>query len=102
MLKKIEPIKRKCCRTIEEPFNYYYQNNNYDEPGSRSYIKKAPNLGTYQFYKDDIDARAPFYPDNTKFTKITLNGKLLLFKNITKCSEKAFDSLLVLFADVLP
>ena len=105
--KKKENKRRKRRRATEVPFDIEsllrdISGPNNNDGGSNGVNEEPPNSSASQFYKDAIDAGAPIYPGNKKYTKMTLSSKLLHFKNMAKCSEKMFDSLLGLLADVLP
>ncbi|XP_063950089.1 uncharacterized protein LOC135152874 [Daucus carota subsp. sativus] len=74
--------------------------NNVDT-GTRN-VEEVPNDSARKLYEVIVENGAPIYPGNTKYTRLSFTTKLLEFKNISHCSNKAFDSLLTLFADVLP
>ncbi|XP_063941385.1 uncharacterized protein LOC135149574 [Daucus carota subsp. sativus] len=74
--------------------------NNLDT-GTRN-VEEVPNDSARKLYEVIVENGAPIYPGNTKYTRLSFTTKLLEFKNISHCSNKAFDSLLTLFADVLP
>jgi hypothetical protein len=67
-----------------------------------SNVEEAPNDSARKLYEMIVENGVPIYPGNTKYTRMSLSAKLLEFKNYSNCSNKAFDSLLELLADVLP
>ncbi|XP_063946088.1 uncharacterized protein LOC108212435 [Daucus carota subsp. sativus] len=50
----------------------------------------------------DKEVGEPIYPDNLKYSQLKFVTKLLHCKNRNKCSDKAFDELLLLLGDVFP
>lgn len=63
-------------------------------------IQEPPNEDAFEFSVEVYEF--PIYPENTKYIKLLYSTKFLHFKNVSHCSEKAFNFLIQIIGDVLP
>ncbi|KAK1405700.1 hypothetical protein POM88_005305 [Heracleum sosnowskyi] len=61
-----------------------------------------PNEQAAKFLDNVNSVAEPIYPGNTKYPQLKFVTRLLHWKNHNKCSDKAFDELLLLLGDVFP
>ncbi|XP_074351799.1 uncharacterized protein LOC141690944 [Apium graveolens] len=65
-------------------------------------VHEEPNEQASKFLYNVSNVGEPIYPGNIKYTQLKFVTRLLHWKNHNKCSDKAFDELLLLLGDVFP
>lgn len=65
-----------------------------------SNVEETPYDCAKKIYEVIVKNGDHMYPGNTKYTRLNYTKNLLKFKNYSHCSNRAFDSLLILFMDI--
>ena len=65
-------------------------------------ISEDPNEQATKFLDNVNNVGEPIYTGNIKYTQFKFISRLLHWKSHNKCSDKAFDELLLLLGDVFP